>query len=109
MIFPANLVVVSHSKVRDYLLKPLASDDKSNYMSLGGYSRDNWEELLKDIIEYLSTKNAELIEKTSYGDKYLIQGILPGTQEGRNLYVDSIWQKDKFDDFYRFITLYPSR
>lgn len=108
MIFPVNSIKVSPEKVRDYLLKPLLNNDKSNFLSLGGYKIENWEKLLTDILEFLATKNAELIEKSSYGDKYLITGFLPGTKEGKNLLVDTIWQKDRFDEFYRFITLYPS-
>ena len=52
MIIPKD-AIIAEEKIRDYLLTTLDVDDKSSYLALAGYSRDEYWELLRDIREQL--------------------------------------------------------
>jgi len=71
-----------------------------------GYGQENWEQLAKDIITQHLTLNAELGEKTKYGQKYMIAGDIKGPS-GRVIRLKSIWIILTGEDFARFITIYP--
>jgi hypothetical protein len=104
----ANDAEIPIGKIRDYLLTWRPKKDKSKFLSRGGYSLANWEQLLSDIRHQLLPLNAIFQESTSYGDIYRISGLLRGPN-GNLLNVRTVWQKDKSTEKFRFITLIPER
>jgi hypothetical protein len=66
------------------------------------------ERLMTDIREQLLPLEAELLEETEYGPKYLIRGDLVGPNE-RQLRVVSIWMTEDATDETKFVTLYPDK
>ena len=43
--------IISPNKLTNYLLISLPKDDKFQYLALGGYTLDNWQQLEKDLRE----------------------------------------------------------
>ena len=58
--------------------------------------------------EQLLPLEAELIEETEYGPKYLIRGTLRGPN-GRAVRVVSIWMTEDATGETKFVTLYPDK
>lgn len=69
MKLPTASVIVT-ARVRDYLLRLLDADDKSQFLALTGYSAAEFERLIHDIREQLLPLDAELVAETEYGTKY---------------------------------------
>jgi hypothetical protein len=107
MIIPYD-AVISLEKMRDYLLKPLETGDKSKYLISGGYSRSDPERLSRDIREQLLPAKGIFQEQTLYGDKFIVEGYLQ-CPNGMMLGVKTIWERDDEDGTFRFITLFPRR
>jgi hypothetical protein len=106
MLIPKD-AIIADEKIIDYLLKPLKVDDKSGYLSLAGYTRDDYWELLKDIREQLLPGEGIPQRQDEFGTYYRLAGNLRGPN-GRVLGVYSIWQRTNRGSI-RFITLYPDR
>jgi hypothetical protein len=104
MIIPKD-AIIADEKVRDYLLKPLDVDDKSGYLTLAGYTREDYWELLRDIREQLLPGEAEYQERNSFGDYYIVKGYLRGPN-GRRLGVRTVWLHE-VSERIRFLTLFP--
>ncbi len=96
--------IIAPEKVRDYLLLPKEEDDKSIFLSLGGFERNNWQVLEKALREQILTLSAEWIADTPYGKKYSIRGAL-NSPNGKRLFIVSIWILDSATQEYRFVTL----
>jgi hypothetical protein len=79
---PPNSLIADR-KVREYLLKPRAEDDKSKFLALAGYTADHPGILISDLRQVLAL-DAEFVEDTEYGPKYQIAGTLTGPN-GRSL------------------------
>ncbi|HET6402427.1 MAG TPA: hypothetical protein VFH95_13665 [Candidatus Kapabacteria bacterium] len=94
-------------KIRDYLLKWIEKDDKSGFLKRGGYSRENYQQLIDDIREHLLPAEAVLQERRQDGELYRIRGILRGPN-GRELRVRTVWLVSE-DAKPRFITLVPDK
>ncbi|MFI5264655.1 MAG: DUF6883 domain-containing protein, partial [Candidatus Kapaibacterium sp.] len=92
-------------KIRDYLLKPQAVDDKSGYFMQAGYTREEYWELLRDIKEQLLPSEGEYQKTNRFGDYYIVTGYLEGPN-GRRLGVRSIWLHDR-NNRIRLATLFP--
>jgi Domain of unknown function (DUF6883) len=73
---------IARIKVTQYLLKLREEDDKSKFLAQAGYSVAHTEQLLQDLYGLL-TADAELVQKTEYGDKYQICGKLTGQMASR--------------------------
>lgn len=58
------------------------------------------------IKEHHLPLDAESVEKTRYGQKYLIKGIIKGPS-GNAVMLKSIWIILKSEDMPRFVTIYP--
>lgn len=98
---------IAPAKLHEYLLKRRDVDDKSGFLSLGGYDRTHADRLERDIRSLLS-QDADPIETTEYAEKFSICGVLPGPN-GRRLRVRTIWAKLLTTGETRFVTLYPDR
>ncbi len=104
MIIPKD-AFIPVEKVRDYLLVLLDADDKSGYLSLAGYTREDYWELLRDIREQLLPGEAEYQSRNEFGEYYVLYGRLRGPN-GRVLGVRTIWLRE-VSGRIRFLTLYP--
>jgi hypothetical protein len=107
MKLPADAIIATR-KITEYLLRWRPEDDKSAFLAQAGYTVETCERLMTDIREQLLTLEAELVEETEYGPKYLIRGELVGPNE-RPLRVVSIWMTDDATDETKFVTLYPDK
>ena len=106
MIIPKD-ALIPDSKIRDYLLIPLRKSDKSKYLSLAGYERDDHWELVRDIRDQLLPGEGIFQERKPDGELYQLFGTLTGPN-GRILRVKTIWIRE-WTGKWRFITLFPDR
>ena len=104
MIIP-NDAKIAIEKIRDYLLVPLEVDDKSGYLALAGYTREEYWELMRDIREQLLPDEASYQERNEFGKYYILKGRLRGPN-GRTLGVRTIWLREVSGGI-RFLTLFP--
>src|SRR5487761_1297010 len=104
MIIPKD-AIIPVEKVRDYLLKPLEKGDKSRFLAIAGYSREEYWELLRDIREQLLPAEALFQDHRHNEDVYVLLGILHGPN-GNRLAVRTVWVLNLFQEI-RFVTLYP--
>lgn len=107
MKLPEN-AAITREKITDYLLKWQPDNDKSRFLARAGYSPDNWEQLLEDILTQILPVEAELVRKTSYGDLFRIRGKLLGPN-GVSLRVITIWMMERASRETKFITLFPDK
>ncbi len=106
MTIPKN-ARIPDEKVRDYLLVWQEVSDKSKFLELAGYSRNEFIRLIDDIREQLLPGEAVLQEHTVDGALYRVRGTLIGPN-GKELYVRTVWL-DEQDGGLRFITLLPEK
>ena len=107
MKLPPN-AVIAQRKITEYLLRLRIEDDKSEFLALAGYTRDNADLLLRDIRQQILPLEAHCFEQTEYGPKYRIRGTLTGPN-GRALRVVTIWMKDDATNQTKFVTLFPDK
>ena len=107
MKLPLNTVIAPR-KITQYLLRLRIEDDKSEFLALAGYTKDNADRLLSDLRTQLLPLDAELFDQTEYGPKYRIRGTLTGPN-GRVLRVLTIWMKEDATGETKFVTLMPHK
>lgn len=101
MLIPAERVEIPEEKITDYLLVQKEKNDKSAFLFKLGYSLENVNELTEDI-RYIATHNeAQLQQRTQFGEMYEVKGKL------KNKEVVTIWLLRSDTDKFRFITLFP--
>ena len=98
---------IAPEKLTHYLLRWRPEDDKSAFLARAGYSVENPDRLRQDILMQLLPLDAEFLELTEYGPKYLIRGSLRGPN-GLELQVTTIWMTEEASQQTKFITLYPA-
>ena len=96
--------IIPPAKLTNYLLILLPKDDKSQFLYLAGYTRENWQQLEQDLRQQILPLEANPTTSTRYGQKYEIIGNLTGPNN-RTLLVKTIWMVT--DKETRFITLVP--
>ena len=106
MKLPADSLIAPEKLTR-YLLRWRPEDDKSAFLARAGYTLENADRLRQDIQSQLLPLDAEFLEPTDYGPKYLIRGSLRGPN-GLELKVASIWMTEDASQQTKFITLYPA-
>jgi hypothetical protein len=104
MLIPKD-AIIPEEKIRDYLLVPQKKSDKSQYLSLAGYSREEYWELLRDLREQVLPGESVFQQRNTFGDYYALHGRLTGPN-GRRLGVVTIWLRE-MDGTIRFLTLFP--
>ncbi len=107
MKLPENTVIAPEKLLR-YLLVPRPADDKSKFLSIAGYSYDNWQTLERDLRQQILSMDAEEVELTKYGTVYEIHGNLRGPND-RILSVVTVWMTEIATEQTKFVTLYPAR
>lgn len=100
--------IIAAEKITSYLLQWRPQDDKSAFLARAGYTLENARSLTADIREHLLPLEAELVERTEYGPKYMIRGNLTGPN-GNVLRVVTIWMTEEATCTTKFITLYPDK
>jgi hypothetical protein len=93
--------IIAPEKLTNYLLQFRDKSDKSKFMSLGGYTLDNWEELENDLRLLIENEDAIFTRTDNFGDYYAVFGNL------RNLHVKTVWLLENGTELPRFITLIP--
>ena len=63
MRLPAN-AIIDRRKVTEYLLRHRVDDDKSGFLALAGYTKDNADRLLNGLRSQLLPQDAELFDQT---------------------------------------------
>jgi hypothetical protein len=101
-------VIIPEEKFTRYLLVKRDYDDKSQFLSNGGYYLDNYKLLINHIKDMIRINDAMEDKTDIYGTFYTVNGILPGTKE-MSLNVSTIWLHRAIDDKFQFITLVPLR
>ena len=100
--------VIDERKVRDYLLSPVhpIGRHKARFFYRLGYRREAWKRLAGDLEGILMDGSIVNVEKTIYGDKYIVKGLLKGPS-GETVGVTTVWVVKKSEDSPRLITAYP--
>ena len=100
--------IIDPVKLKDYVLSDTHPTGrfKAALFQQMGYTGKNWGQFAGDIrIQHLAL-DAELGEKTKYGQKYIITGDLTGPS-GKVMKLKSIWIILTGEELPRFITIYP--
>lgn len=106
MKLPADALIATE-KLTLYLLRWRPEDDKSAFLAQAGYTLETSDQLRHDIRTQLLPIDADFLELTEYGPKYLIRGSLRGPNS-RELQVATIWMTEEASQQTKFITLYPA-
>lgn len=103
----ARSAIISPEKIRDYLLSPVhpVGRYKAAFFRSHGYEQSNWTTLAADIRAVL-TAEARLMEKTEYGDKYMITSHIVGPSR-RRFGITTVWIILSGEDAPRLVTAYP--
>ena len=104
----ASKAEIDPAKVHNYLLSsshPIGRFKQPFFVALG-YSGDRWQQLEADLLDLATTGDAQIGQKTEYGQKYEVRGILEGPS-GRSAEVVSVWIILENEDIPRFVTAFP--
>lgn len=99
---------IDPAKIRDYILSqshPIGRFKAALFLKMG-YAQENWKQLADDIANHHLPMEAEPLEKTRYGQKYAITGLIR-VPNGKIVLLRSIWIILNGEDLPRFITIYP--
>ena len=107
MKLPGDTLIASE-KLTLYLLVKRPVGDKSEFLKQGGYTLSHWKQLECDLREQILTKDATLIERTSYGELFEIRAPLTGPNS-QVLRLRTVWMKESTGGLTKFITLYPDK
>ena len=104
----AEQAVLDDAKVRDYLLSPEhpVGRFKAVFFGAVGYTRDQWQRLRQDLLQLGRSGTTEQGQKSRFGQKYEVRGILEGPSGGRADVV-TVWIVLDGEDSPRFVTAFP--
>ena len=103
-----NRAVVDERKLREYLLSrshPIGRF-KATVFAAAGFDAEDWSELATQLRALAAHGDAELAGRSQYGQKYMISGVLRGSQ-GATLDVVAVWIVPLPDDAPHLVTVYP--
>jgi hypothetical protein len=104
----ADQAILDDAKVRDYLLSrehPIGRF-KASFFGTLGYTRDHWHRLQQDLLQVGRSGSATEGQRSSFGQKYEVRGILEGPSGGRADIV-TVWIVLNGEDSPRFVTAFP--
>jgi hypothetical protein len=108
MPFPnAENAVVSEAKLRDYLLNPChpVGGPKAVWFESLGYSLDNWQDLVTDLLQLASDDDDFVAKPSLFGVKYEASGVI-GRSDRPPALVVTVWiVEENYPP--RLITAYP--
>jgi hypothetical protein len=102
----ADRAIISEQKLQGYLLcstHPVGRFKAEFFFRLG-YTPDDWQ-LLESDIRRLLREDAEKVEDTVYGRKYVVRATLTGPAGSAK--VVTVWILPSDEDCPRLITAYP--
>jgi hypothetical protein len=101
--------IIPAEKVRDYLLAPdhRVGRSKARFFGGLGFRQDAWPVLRDALLALARDGRAEPRERTIFGQKYVVPGILQGPA-GRTATVVTAWIVLRGEDVPRFVTAYPA-
>lgn len=104
----AEHAIVNDAKIRDYLLSPEHPVGRFKAVFFGtlGYTRDQWQRLQHDLLELGRSGTAKRRQKSPFGQKYEVRGILEGPSGGRADVV-TVWIRLDGQESPRFVTAFP--
>ncbi|MET0484581.1 MAG: DUF6883 domain-containing protein [Candidatus Rokuibacteriota bacterium] len=100
--------IIDPEKLRDYVLSrahPVGRFKATFFASLG-YGIDNWQDLDRALRAAAGQAEAELGERTPYGQKYRIRSMLGGPA-GRSADIVSVWIILHDETTPRLVTVMP--
>ncbi len=99
--------VIQDEKLRDYLLSQAhpVGRFKAAFFHALGYRGESWETLETDIRALLRNQ-ARTREKTEYGQKFEVRGMITGPSN-KSAELVTVWIVLNGEDFPRFVTAYP--
>ncbi len=100
--------IVPVEKLRDYLLSPFhpVGRFKSRFFAGIGYRSEEWSVLEQDIRALLVEGDATKTDRTAYGQKYEVRGIITGPS-GKTADIVTVWIVRHEEDAPRFVTAHP--
>ena len=104
----AEDVIIDDRKLWGYILSfehPVGRYKAAFFAELG-FHADRWETLDSEIRRLIRDHEAEVAQRTVYGQKYVVRGRVVGA-EGRSEKVVTVWIVRAGEQRPRFITLYP--
>jgi filamentous hemagglutinin len=104
----AEKAIIEDEKIRDYILSPThpVGQFKAAVFRKLGYSYENWEEFEQDLKKFILSYDAQEIEVTRFGRKFIVEGSLAGPS-GRTMQIITVWVILKSESIPRFVTAYP--
>jgi hypothetical protein len=99
--------VIAPEKLTRYLLVKRPRGDKSGYLALAGFTADDPDALLVELLALADRGEALEQETDRFGTRYRLEGTLRGPN-GLELAVATIWLR-KADGRVHFVTLMPGR
>ena len=100
-------LLIEEKKITEYLLKPAAKADKSQFLIKIGYDIFSWEKLRKDIISQFSNYEAEIYDENEYGTLYKIDGKLHAPLKTVDL--TTVWISIPDIADLKLVTLFPNK
>jgi hypothetical protein len=99
---------IDERKVREYLLSAShpVGRFKARFFASIGFGQENWQALTEAIAHVAANGEAQLVQDNENGRKYLVLGVLSGTQ-ARSAEVVSVWIIGVGSDTPRLVTVYP--
>jgi hypothetical protein len=100
--------VIEPAKLRDYVLSRDHPIGRYKAVVFGklGYTKENWEDLDRDIREQILPAQFGRVDTTPFGKKYVITGVLKGPS-GVVAAVVTVWIVKDGEEIPTFITIYP--
>ncbi len=104
----AERAVVDPRKLRDYALSPVhpVGRFKAAFFARLGFTTENWERLDLELRRLALQDAAEPSERTEFGQKYLVRGIIMGPT-GVSAEIRSVWIILNGEHAPRVVTIYP--
>ncbi len=88
----ADKAIIPPEKLRDYILSsshPVGKFKAAFFQNLG-YTSDNWQQLEAGIRSIINDYDALVGEKTEYGLKYEVRGIIKGIRQSNSCNSNSL-------------------
>ena len=104
----ADKAIIPPEKLHDYVLSkshPVGKFKAEFFQSLG-YTSNDWPQLEADIRSIIDANDATAGEKTEYGQKFEVRGIITGSNL-QTVEIVTAWIILNGDYNPRFITAYP--
>jgi hypothetical protein len=104
----AEHAIIDPRKLRDYALSPEhpVGRFKATFFSSLGFTARNWKELDQELRNLVFWNEAELGERTAFGQKYVVGGRINGPA-GRAVEIVAVWIVLEGEQIPRLVTLYP--